>query len=157
MKRALVIAAAAAAVSCGSNNDVSCAMNLSLSGGAQESVACFAAGALTVSGNAVSILMNGSLPDVQLAQFAMTLSSPPTTRTYGAADVNDAFASVQTTTGVSYSQSKVGSVGTFSVTLTSVNSASANGQTAYFIHGNATVNLVRQGGTAGTATMTATF
>ena len=36
--------------------------------------------------------------------------------------------------------------------------ATANGQTAYFIHGSATVKLVASGGGAtGTAVMTATF
>jgi hypothetical protein len=159
MNRGLAIAAAAAALSCGSNLDFSqsCTMNLTLSGGAQETVNCFAAGAVTPSGNAVSIAMNGALPDIQTAQFAMTLPAPPSARTYAAADVTDAFGNVQTTSGVLYSQSKTGPVGSFSVSLTSVNAASANGQTAYFIHGTATISLVRQGGTAGTATVTASF
>jgi hypothetical protein len=49
------------------------------------------------------------------------------------------------------------SLGTFSLTLTNVTSAAANGQTAYFIHGSATVTLAGQGGAPGTATLTATF
>lgn len=159
MNRTLAIIVAAAALSCGSSTDFSqsCSMSITVNGGPQQTVNCFAAGALTPSGNAVSIAMNGSLPGVQLAQFAMTLSSAPTARTYLATDVTDAFGDLQTTAGAFYSQSKTGPVGSFSVALSSVNGVSANGQTAYFIHGTATVTLVGQGGAAGSATMTATF
>jgi hypothetical protein len=156
----MAIAVAAAAAACGSSFDLSqsCSMNVSVNGGAPSTVDCFAAGATAPgTGNAVSMAMTGALPNVQGAQFAMTLPSAPTARTYGAADVTAAAGQVQTTAGALYSQSNVGSLGSFSVVLTSVSSASANGQTAYFLHGSATVTLVGQSGAPGTATITATF
>ncbi len=158
MKRALAIAFAAAATACGSSLDFSqnCSMNVAVNGGTPQTVSCFAAGALTPSGNAVSLSMTGTLPSIQAADFAMTLPAPPSARTYGSADVNDAGAQVQTSTSAIYTQSKAGSIGSFSVVLTNVNSATANGQTAYFIRGTATVTLVGQGA-PGTATITATF
>jgi len=163
MRRVLVSAvAAAAAAACGSGVDLSqnCSMNVSVNGGAQQTVSCFAAGAFAPStGNAVSIAMTGALASVQAAQFAMTLPSAPSVRTYTAtgAEVTASAGQVQTT-GALYTQSKAGAVGTFSVVLTSVNGVSANGQTAYFLHGTATVTLAGQGTAApSTATITATF
>jgi len=166
MRRVLVsavAAAAAAAAACGSSVDLSqnCSMNVSVNGGAQQTVSCFAAGAFAPStGNAVSIAMTGALASVQAAQFAMTLPSAPSVRTYTAtgAEVTASAGQVQTTAGALYTQSKAGTVGTFSVVLTSVNGVSANGQTAYFLHGTATVTLAGQGTAApSTATITATF
>jgi len=163
MRRALlsaVAAAAAAGAACGSTVDLgqNCSMKVSVNGGAQQTVSCFAAGAFAPStGNAVSIAMTGALADVQAAQFAMTLPSAPSARTYGAADVSTAVGQVQTAGGALYLQNKFGSIGTFSVVLTNVSSASANGQTAYFLHGSATVTLAGQSGAPGTATITATF
>ena len=81
----------------------------------------------------------------------------PSTGTYGAGNVTTAAAQVQTASGAIYSQSNLGSMGTFSVVLTSVSSASANGGTAYFLHGSATVTLMGQSGAPGTATISATF
>ncbi len=153
-------AVAVAAAACGSSIDLgqNCSMKVSVNGGAQETVSCFAAGAFAPgTGNAVSIAMMGALADVQAAEFAMTLPSAPTARTYGAADVTTSIGQVQTTAAALYSQSKAGSVGTFSVVLTSVNGVTANGQTAYFLHGTATVTLAGQSGAPGTATITATF
>jgi hypothetical protein len=166
MRRALlgaVAAVAAAAAACGSSVDLgqSCSMNVSVNGGAQQTVSCFAAGAFApTTGNAVSIAMTGALANVQAAQFAMTLPSAPSAGTYTAttANVTTSAGQVQTTGGALYTQSKAPSVGTFSVVLTSVNGVSANGQTAYFLHGTATVTLAGQGtGAPGTATITATF
>jgi hypothetical protein len=159
MRRALMIAVAAAATACGSSLDFSqnCSMKVAVNGSPEQTVTCFAAGAVTSSGNAVSLAMTGTLPDVDVAQFAITLPSPPSARTYGAADVNDSGGQVQTTAGALYRQSKTGSIGSFSVVLTSVNAFTAEGQTAYFIHGTATVTLMGQSGAPGTATMTATF
>ncbi len=165
MNRVLVSALAAAAVAaaaCGSSVDLSqnCSMNISVNGGAQQSVSCFAAGAFAPStGNAVSIAMTGALANVQDAQFAMTLPSAPSVRTYTAtgAEVTAAAGQLHTATGALYTQSKAGSVGTFSVVLTSVNGVSANGQTAYFLHGTATITLAGQSGAPGAATITATF
>ena len=159
MRRAMAIAAAAALAACGSSFDFSqsCTMNVSVNGAAPAAVDCFAAGATTSGMNAVSIAMNGSPPGVSAAQFAMTLPSAPSTGTYGAGNVTTAAAQVQTTSGGIYSQTNVGSLGTFSVVLTSVSSASANGGTAYFLHGSATVTLVGQSGAPGTATITASF
>jgi len=153
-----VVAASAAA--CGSSVDLSqsCSMNVSVNGGAQQTVSCFAAGAFAPgTGNAVSIAMTGALANVQAAQFGMTLPSAPSARTYAAADVTTSVGQVQTTAGALYTQSKAGTIGTFSVVLTSVNGVSANGQTAYFLHGTATVTLAGQSGAPGTATITATF
>jgi hypothetical protein len=162
MRRALLgaVAAAAAVAACGSSLDLgqSCSMKVSVNGGAQQTVSCFAAGAFApASGNAVSIAMTGALANVQAAQFGMTLPSAPSVRTYAAADVIMSVGQVQTTAGALYTQSKAGTVGTFSVVLTSVESLSANGQTAYFLHGTATVTLAGQSGAPGTATITATF
>src|SRR5438270_418629 len=84
MRRALAIALAGAAMSCGSSVDISqnCSMKLSVNGGAQQTVQCFAAGATTAgTSNAVSISMTSALPDIQAAQFAMTLPSAPSERT----------------------------------------------------------------------------
>jgi len=131
-------------------------MKVSVNGGAQETVQCFAAGASAPgTGNAVSISMTGALADVQVAQFAMTLPSAPTTRTYGAADVSSAAGQVRTATNALYVQSNP-AIGSFSVVLTSVTGASSGGQTAYFLHGSATLTLVGQGA-PGNATVTATF
>src|SRR6267143_3684095 len=131
MRRALLsaVAAAASAAACGSSIDLgqSCNMNVSVNGGAQQTVSCFAAGAFAPgTGNAVSIAMTGALAGVQAAQFAMTLPSAPSVRTYGAADVNTSVGQVQTMAGALYTQSKAPSIGTFSVVLTSVNAVSAN-------------------------------
>ena len=157
MKRALVVAAAAAVVACGgSNNDLNCSMNVAVNGGAQQGVSCLAAGAALTTGSAVSITIPAPVGTLQTAQFGIVLSSPPTARTYGAADVDSSIGQVQTTAGATYVQSKAGSQGTFSVVLTSVNPVSANGQTAYFVHGTATVTLQGQG-SPGTATLNATF
>ena len=153
----MAIAVAAALAGCGSSLDFSCTMNVSVNGGAPAAANCFAAGATTSGMNAVSIAMNGALPNVSAAQFAMTLPSAPSVGTYGAANVTTAAAQLQTASGAIYSQSNPGSVGTFSVVLTSVSSANANGGTAYFLHGSATVTLVGQSGAPGTATITATF
>jgi len=89
--------------------------------------------------------------------FGITLPSAPGVRTYGAADVNTSVGQVQTKAGALYVQSKSSGAGTFSVVLTSVSAISANGQTAYLLHGSATVTLVGQSGAPGTATLTATF
>jgi hypothetical protein len=154
----MAVAVAAAAAACGSNMDFSCSMNVAVNSGAPAAVSCLAAGASTPGiGNAVTISMNGSSPGIQGAQFAMTLPSPPSVRTYGAADVSNAFGQVQTSTGAMYSQSSVGSLGSFSVTLTGVNAAPTNGGTAYFLHGTATVTLAAQSPATGTATIAATF
>ena len=158
MTRRLAIAVAAAVTACGSGVDLSqsCSMKVSVNGGAQETVQCFAAGASAPgTGNAVSISMTGALADVQVAQFAMTLPSAPTTRTYGAADVSSAAGQVRTATNALYVQSNP-AIGSFSVVLTSVTGASSGGQTAYFLHGSATLTLVGQGA-PGNATVTATF
>ena len=159
MRRAMAIAVAAALAGCGTSFDFSqsCTMSVSVNGGAPAAVDCFAAGATTSGMNAVSIAKNGSLPNVSGAQFTMTLPSAPSTGTYGAGNVTTAAAQVQTASGAIYSQNNVGSMGTFSVVLTSVSSASANGGTAYFLHGSATVTLVGQSGAPGTATISATF
>jgi hypothetical protein len=160
MRIALAMVAAAVAAACGSGVDLSqtCSMKVSVNGGAQETVNCFAAGAFAPStGNAVSIAMNGALPDVPVAQFGITLPSAPGVRTYGAADVNTSVGQVQTKAGALYVQSKSSGAGTFSVVLTSVSAISANGQTAYLLHGSATVTLVGQSGAPGTATLSATF
>ena len=160
MRTALAMVAAAAAAACGSGVDLShtCSMKVSVNGGAQETVNCFAAGAFAPStGNAVSIIMTGALPDLQAAQFGITLPSAPGVRTYGAADVNTSIGQVQTVAGAVYMQSKTAAAGTFSVVLTSVSEISSNGQTAYLLHGSATVTLVGQSGAPGTATLTATF
>jgi len=133
-------------------------MNLSVNGGPQQAVSCFAAGAAApASGNAVSILMTGTLPNVQSAQFGITLPSAPSQGTYTSANVTTSIGQVQTAAGALYVQSKSPSTGTFSVVLTDVTSASQNGQTAYFLHGSATVTLMGQSGAPGTATITATF
>ena len=154
----MAVAVAAAAAACGSNLDFNCSMNVTVNGGAPATMSCLAAGAsMPGFGNAVTISMNVSSPGIQVAQFAMTLPSPPSVRTYGAADVSDAFGQVQTSTGAMYSQSSVGSLGSFSVTLTGVSAAPANGGTAYFLHGTATVTLPGQSPAPGTATITATF
>ncbi len=155
MRKALTIAVAVAASACGSN--VVCSMKVAVNGGPQETVECFAAGAQTPSGSAVSLAMTGTLPDIQVAEFAISLSSAPSARTYGSADVSDSGGQVQTTASAHYVQSKTGAVGSFSVALTDVSPVSANGQTAYFIHGTATVTLTGQSGAPGTATITATF
>ena len=159
MRRAMAIGVAAALAGCGMGVDLSqnCTMSVSVNGGAPSAVECFAAGATSSGTNAVSIAMNGSLPNVNVAQFAMTLPSAPSTGTYGAGNVTTAAAQVQTASGAIYSQSNLGSMGTFSVVLTSVSSASANGGTAYFLHGSATVTLMGQSGAPGTATISATF
>jgi hypothetical protein len=164
MRRALlgaVAAVAAAAAACGSGIDLgqSCSMNVSVNGGAPQTVSCFAAGAFApTTGNAVSIAMSSPPANLQAAQFAMTLPSAPTAGTYAAGNVTTSVGQVQTTAGAVYTQSKAGPIGTFSVVLTSVNGVSANGQTAYFLHGTATVTLAGQGSAApGTATITATF
>jgi hypothetical protein len=160
MRTALLGAVAAAAAACGSSFDLgqSCSMNVSVNGGAQQTVSCFAAGASDpASGNAVSIAKSGALANVQVAQFGITLPAAPSARTYAATDVITSVGQVQTAAGALYAQSKAGSVGTFSVVLTSVNGVTANGQTAYFIHGTATVTLAGQSGAPGTATITATF
>ena len=134
-------------------------MKVSVNGGAQETVQCFAAGATTAgTSNAVSISMTSALPDIQAAQFAMTLPSAPSQRTYAAAaDVNTAAGQVRTATNALYVQSNPGAIGSFSVVLTSVTGASSGTQTAYFLHGSATLTLVGQSGAAGNATITATF
>ena len=161
MRRALAIALAGAAMSCGSSVDISqnCSMKLSVNGGAQQTVQCFAAGATTAgTSNAVSISMTSALPDIQAAQFAMTLPSAPSQRTYAAAaDVNTAAGQVRTATNALYVQTTPGTVGTFSVLLTSVSAVSSGSDTAYFLHGSATVTLVGQSGAPGTATLIATF
>jgi len=159
MRRAMAIGVAAALAGCGMGVDLSqnCTMSVSVNGGAPSAVECFAAGATSSGTNAVSIAMNGSLPNVNAAQFAMTLPSAPSTGTYGAGNVTTAAAQVQTASGAIYSQSNLGSMGTFSVVLTSVSSASANGGTAYFLHGSAKVTLMGQSGAPGTATISATF
>jgi len=160
MTRRLAIAVAAAVTACGSGVDLSqsCSMKVSVNGGAQETVQCFAAGASAPgTGNAVSISMTGALADVQVAQFAMTLPSAPTTGTYGATDVSSAAGQVRTATNALYVQSNPGAIGSFSVVLTSVTGASSGTQTAYFLHGSATLTLVGQSGAAGNATITATF
>jgi hypothetical protein len=160
MKTALAMIAAAVTTACGGGVDLSqtCSMKVSVNGGAQETVNCFAAGAFAPStGNAVSIAMNGVLPDLQAAQFGITLPSAPGVRTYGAVDVNTSIGQVQTKAGALYVQSKSAGTGTFQVVLTSVSELSANGQTAYLLHGSATVTLVGQSGAPGTATLTATF
>ncbi len=159
VRRLCAIAFAAAATACGGSDlSMNCSMNLVVNNGAPQTVQCFAAGAMAPStGNAVSIAMTGTLPGIDAAQFAMTLPAPPTTQTYGAAQVTDAAGQIQLTGSSGYyAQSKTPAIGSFSVVLTSVNAVSANGQTAYFIHGTATVTL--QGQSApGTATLTATF
>ena len=159
MKRAMAIAVAVALAGCGGGLDLSqnCTMTVSVNGGAPAAADCFAAGATTSGMNAVSIALNGSLPGVNAAQFAMTLPSAPSTGTYGAANVTTADAQVQTASGAYYSQTNTGSVGNFSVVLTSVSSAAANGGIAYFIHGHANVTLVGQFGSPGRATISATF
>jgi hypothetical protein len=160
MRTALAIVLAAAVTACGSSVDFSqnCSMKVSVNGGAQQTVQCFAAGASTAqAGNAVSISMTGTLPDLQAAQFAMMLPAAPSQRTYSAAaDVSSAFGQVRTGTNALYVQNVSGTIGSFSVVLTSVSSASSGGDTAYFLRGSATVTLVGQGA-PGTATMTATF
>ncbi len=154
----MAVAVAAAAAACGTNLDFNCSMNVTVNGGAPATMSCLAAGATTPGiGNAVTISMNGPSSGIQTAQFAMTLPSPPSVRTYGAADVSAAFGQVQTSTGAVYSQSSAGSLGSFSVTLTGVSAASGNGGTAYFLHGTATVTLSGQSPAPGTATITATF
>jgi hypothetical protein len=159
MRTALAIAVAAAVTACGSSDfSQNCSMKVTVNGGAQQTVQCFAAGASTAqAGNAVSISMTGALPDLQAAQFAMMLPAAPSQRTYSAtADVSSAFGQVRTSTNALYVQNVSGAVGSFSVALTSVSSASSGSDTAYFLHGSATVTLVGQGA-PGTATMTATF
>lgn len=157
MKRALAVVATAAVIACGgSNNDFNCSMNVSVNGGAQQGVSCLAAGAAMTGGSAVSIALPAPAGTLQTAQFGIVLSSTPTVRTYGAADVDSSIGQVQTTGGALYVQSKTSSLGTFSLVLTSVNAMSANGQTAYLVHGNATVTLQGQGA-PGTATISATF
>ena len=158
MKKALVIAGVVATAACGSDLSMHCSMNVTVNGGPQQTVSCFAAGAFSPgTGNAVSIAMNGTLAGIDVAQFAMTLPSAPAVRTYStAADVSAAAGQVQTT-NATYVQNSGGPIGIFSVVLTSVDSASANGQTAYFIHGSATITLAGQSGAPGTATITATF
>src|SRR2546421_11968081 len=98
MRRGLATIVTAVLAACGSSVDLSqnCSMKVSVNGGAQETVQCFAAGASAPgTGNAVTISMTGTLPDIQVAQFAMTLPSAPTTRTYStAAEVSSAAAQV---------------------------------------------------------------
>ena len=160
MRKAFALAVAAAVTACGSNTDFSqsCSMNVSVNGGAQQTVSCFAAGAALQTGSAVSITIPSPVGTLQTAQFGIILSSStPSVRTYAPADVSSSIGQVQMTGGAIYVQTSP-SLGTFSLTLTNVTSAAANGQTAYFIHGSATVNLVASGGGAtGTAVMTATF
>ena len=159
MRKAFALAVAAALTACGSNTDFSqsCSMNVSVNGGAQQTVSCFAAGAALQSGSAVSITIPTPVGTLQTAQFGIVLSSTPAVRTYAPADVSSSVGQVQMTGGALYAQTGA-TLGSFSLTLTNVASAAANGQTAYFIHGSATVNLVASGGGAtGTAVMTATF
>lgn len=160
MRKAFAFAIAAALTACGSNTDFSqnCSMNVSVNGGAQQTVSCFAAGAaMQGGGSAVSITIPSAVGTLQAAQFGIVLSSTtPAVRTYAPADVSSSIGQVQTTGGALYVQSSP-SLGTFSLTLTNVTSAAANGQTAYFIHGSATVTLAGQGGAPGTATLNATF
>jgi hypothetical protein len=160
MRSVTALAAAVAVTACGSSPDLSqnCSMKVSVNGGVQETVSCLAAGAFTPgTGNAVSIGMTGAVPDLQAAQFGITLASAPSVRTYTATDVNSSIGQVRTAAGALYVQTKTPSAGTFSVVLTSVDALSANGQTAYFLHGSATVTLAGQSGAPGTATLTATF
>jgi len=154
----MAIAVAAALAGCGMSVDLSqnCSMNVAVNGGAPAAVSCFAAGASTPGiGNAVTIEMNGTLPGISAAQFAMTLPSPPAEGTYAAANVSTALGQVVTSGGAYYSN--VGTAGTFSVMLTSVSALSSNGQTAYFLHGTATVTLAGQAPAPGSATITASF
>ena len=152
------IALAVALAGCGSSIDLSqnCSMNVTVNGGSPATVSCVAAGASTPGiGNAVTISMNGALPGISAAQFGMTLPSAPAEGTYTAANVSSALGQVATTAGTYYTN--VGAASTFSVMLTSVSALSANGQTAYFLHGTATVTLAGQAPAPGNATITATF
>lgn len=158
MRRTIAIALFAALAACGTSIDLSqnCSMNVAVNGGSPAAVSCVAVGASTPGiGNAVTIEMNGTLPGISAAQFSMTLPSAPAEGTYAAANVSSALGQVATTGGAYYSN--VGTAGTFSVVLTSVSALSSNGQTAYFLHGTATVTLAGQAPAPGSATITATF
>ena len=95
MRRTIAIALFAALAACGMSVDLSqnCSMNVAVNGASPAGVSCLAAAATTPGiGNAVTIAMNGTLPGIAAAQFAMTLPSAPSEGTYTAANVSSAAA-----------------------------------------------------------------
>ena len=161
--RSLPIALIAAAAGCGSSIDLSsglgsCSMQVTVKGGAAQSVSCIAEG-VSGSTHAVNISMTGSLPDVSAAGLLITLAAPPTAGTYGPANVADSGGTVALkNTNAKWVESQ--NQGSFQVVLTTVTAVGTQqGGTAYALRGSMTATLLPQPGTAasGNATISASF
>jgi len=161
MRSMLIALIAATAAGCGASIDLNplgnCSMQVTLNGTSQT-VTCLAGG-VSGSTNGVSISMNGTSPDVGSAQFAISLASAPTARTYNAPDVTGAGGAITMKSGNAQWAQGQGQ-GTFQVILTSVTAiGTQQGSTGYAVRGSASVTLAPVPGTGatGNATITATF